>query len=107
MPAVTELPADKFGDVMKKVHTEWNPSMPLPTPVKFKEDQMSWRDDKGNSVLHIASWNGDIKLARALFDNVKGRKLVACINTLGATPLMMAIIGGQVIKHFRKQLLNA
>lgn len=60
-----------FGDVVRKVHSEWDPSKPLPTPVKFKEDVLAWRDAKGNSMLHLVAWNGDVKLARAIFDNVK------------------------------------
>ena len=43
-----------------------------------------------------AAWNGDAKLARAIFDNVKARKLTTVQNGAGATPLAMAMIAGQV-----------
>ena len=43
-----------------------------------------------------AAWNGYAKLARAIFDNIKARKLTTVQNSAGATPLAMAMIAGQV-----------
>ena len=65
--------------------------------VKIKEDLIAWRDEQENSMLHLAAWNGELKLARAVFDSIKGRKLTTTQNKLGATPLALAIIAGQVI----------
>ena len=52
-PDPERLPDEVFGDVLRKVHSEWDPSKPLPTPVKFKEEALSWRDSKGNTMLHL------------------------------------------------------
>ena len=112
-PKSLVLPTPLFTDLLKKISdaAEQNsilcqaPNKPLPTPIKLKEDQISWRDDQGNSMLHLAAWNGDLKLARAVFDSIKGRKLAQVQNEKGATPLAMAIIAGQVfraIAHFCK-----
>ena len=120
-PDPARLPDEVFGDILRKVHSEWDPSKPLPTPVKFKEEALGWRDSKGNTMLHLvrqnsfttqlygcfrpkttairssqAAWNGDTKLARAIFDSVKARKLTVVQNDAGATPLAMAMIAGQV-----------
>ena len=94
-PDPVRLPDDVFGDLVTKVHSEWDPSKPLPTPAKFKEQHLNWRDTKGNAMLHVVAWNGDIKLARAIFDNIKARKQTNLANTLGATPLAMAVIASR------------
>ena len=52
-PDPERLPDEVFGDVLRKVHSEWDPSKPLPTPLKFKEEVLSWRDSKGNTMLHL------------------------------------------------------
>ena len=65
--------------------------------MKFKEEQISWRDEEGNSLLHIAAWRGEIHAARCIFNSIKARKLTSVQNRKGASPLAMAIISGQVI----------
>lgn len=64
-------------------------------PLKIKEDLIAWRDVQGNSMIHVAAWNGDLALVRAVCDSIKARKLVALANLRGATPLALAIISGQ------------
>lgn len=103
-PKSAELPTPLFADLLKKLSAaaEQNsilnqlPNKPLPTPIKLKEDEIGWRDDQGNSMLHLAAWAGDLKLARVVLDSIKGRKLAQVQNEKGATPLAMAIIAGQV-----------
>ena len=64
--------------------------------LKITEALVSWRDDDGNSLLHLSAWKGRIQISRVFFDSVKGRKLVTAQNRKGAVPLAMAIINGQV-----------
>ena len=64
--------------------------------LKITEALVSWRDDDGNSLLHLSAWKGRIQTSRVFFDSVKGRKLVTVQNRKGAVPLAMAIINGQV-----------
>ena len=47
----------------------------------------------------MAAFNGDIRVARGVFDSPKGRKMVQMRNEQGATPLAMAIIAGQVLEY--------
>ena len=79
-----------FGDIMKKLE---NPPV---LGYIFKDDHINWRDEDGNSILHYASWTGNIYLVRNLFDSAKGKKLITVSNNQGATPLAMAIIASQV-----------
>ena len=62
----------------------------------FKDEHVDWRDEDGNSILHYASWTGNIYLVRNLFDSAKGKKLITVSNNQGATPLAMAILASQV-----------
>ncbi len=89
-PASLTLP-DIFHDLESKVQND-------ASAIKIKDDLINWREEgSGNSLLHLACWKGDVKMARAIFDCIKARKsLVNCVNAAGATPLMMAILGGQV-----------
>ena len=74
-----------------------DPDSLLPAPaVKITDALVSWRDDDGNSLLHLSAWKGRIQISRAFFDSVKGRKLVTVQNRKGAVPLAMAILNGQV-----------
>ena len=73
-----------------------DPSAPGYVSPKPKDEVVQWRDAHENSLLHLAAWRGDLRLCRALFDSVKGRKLVAVQNDQGATPLALAIINAQV-----------
>jgi hypothetical protein len=57
---------------------------------------VGWRDDDGNTLLHLSAWRGLVQLSRAFFDSLKGRKLVTVQNKIGAVPLAMAIVNGQV-----------
>ena len=74
-----------------------NPDDPPPT-IKFKEDHVNWRDEdgEGNTLLHLAAWQGNVHLAKSIFNSIKARKLVNVVNKKGASPLAMAIISGQV-----------
>jgi len=64
--------------------------------IKFKEEQISWRDEDGNTLLHLAAWRGEVHAARCIFNSIKARKLTSVQNQKGASPLAMAIISGQV-----------
>ena len=66
--------------------------------MKFKEDQISWKDEEGNTLLHLAAWRGEVNSARCIFNSIKARKLTSVQNKKGVSPLAMAIISGQVIK---------
>ena len=68
----------------------------MDTPIKFKEDHVSWRDEDGNTLLHYAAWTGNIYLMRQIFDSSKTRKLAEIANKKGATALALAIINSQV-----------
>ena len=68
--------------------------------IKFKEDQISWRDEDGNTLLHIAAWRGEIHAARCIFNSIKARKMTSVQNKNGASPLALAIISGQVINQY-------
>ena len=68
--------------------------------IKFKEDQISWRDEEGNSLLHIAAWHGEIHAARCIFNSIKARKMTSVQNKKGASPLALAIISGQVMIQY-------
>ena len=86
---------NEFEDLLKPV----DPDQGLPAqPVKITDALVAWRDEEGNTLLHLAAWKGRIHLSRAFFDSVKGRKLVTVQNRKGAVPLAMAIINGQVNK---------
>lgn len=69
--------------------------------MKFKEDQISWKDEEGNTLLHIAAWRGEVNSARCIFNSIKARKLTSVQNNKGVSPLGMAIISGQVINNER------
>ena len=76
--------------------------------IKFKEDQIAWKDEEGNSLLHLAAWRGEIPASRCIFNSIKARKLTSVQNKKGATPLALAIISGQVTidNLMRKAVLN-
>ena len=80
---------DLFG--MLKGHKGELPVM------KFKEDQISWKDEEGNTLLHLAAWRGEVNTARCIFNSIKARKLTSVQNKKGVSPLAMAIISGQVV----------
>ena len=90
----------QYEDLFKGVIENKTEAVVQPPVIKFKEEQVSWRDEdnEGNTLLHIASWRGDITAARCIFNSIKSRKLTSIQNKKGATPLAMAIISGQVIK---------
>lgn len=69
--------------------------------LKIKDEHVNWRDAQDNTLLHLAAWNGVKWLVRTFLESVKGRKLVTAVNHQGATPLMLAIIAGQVSYFFR------
>ena len=94
----------QYEDLFKAV-IENNVEMAQPPVIKFKEEHHAWRDDdgEGNTLLHIASWRGDVQVARCIFNSIKARKLTSIQNKKGATPLAMAIISGQVL-HKRRNL---
>ena len=87
----TSVPPDAYTELVEACRDANNTALP-----KIKEELISWRDNSGNSVLHLAAFNGHVRVARCVFDSVKGRKLVQLQNSQGATPLAMAIIAGQV-----------
>ena len=76
--------------IMKKHQTP-------PPPFKFTEEQINWRDEDGNTILHYAAWTGNIYLARNIFDNAKS--LIEVANKKGATAIAMAIIATQVSRY--------
>ena len=90
----------KYANMFKKPPddadtTQLLPAAP-PITVKMTDELVNWRDEDDNSLLHLAAWHGRTLLARQFFDSMKGRKLVTAVNKKGATPLALAIIGGQV-----------
>ena len=87
--APTSYPSE-FMDIMRKHE------VPPPSPIKFKDEHINWRDEDGNTILHYAAWTGNTYLARNLFDSVKGKKLINVVNKKGASPLALAIIASQV-----------
>ena len=79
----------QFMNIMKKHET--------PMLIMFTEEQVKWRDDDGNTILHYAAWTGNIYLARSIFDSAKAKKLISVANKNGAIPLALAIIASQVL----------
>ena len=63
---------------------------------ELRDKHISWSDEDGNTLLHLAAWHGDLNLVRSFFENIRGRKLVTATNKRNATPLALAIINGQV-----------
>ena len=77
----------QFMNIMKKHETP-------PPPIKLTDEQINWRDEDGNTILHYAAWTGNIYLARTIFEDAKS--LIGVQNKKGATPMAMAIIATQV-----------
>ena len=91
--APTSFPS-QFMNIMKK--HEFDGQGYGPPPVKITDEHVQWRDEDGNTILHYATWTGNIYLARDIFASPKGKALIGVSNKKGATPLAMAIIAGQV-----------
>ena len=81
-----------FGDIMKK----YNGDAPPLLGYIFKDEHIEWRDEDGNTILHYATWTGNVYLTRNLFDSNKGKRLINVQNNRGVTPLAMAIIASKV-----------
>jgi len=87
-------------DVMEVIHNSKSSENGLVQGKIPDYPLMEWRDERGNSLLHLAVWRNDLKLTRWVFESAsKGKRMSSVVdvpNDQGATPLMLAIIAGEI-----------
>ena len=80
---------------LQKYDTTFKAFKAFQPPFKLTDEQINWKDEVGNTILHYAAWTGNIYLARHIFENAQS--LIEVVNDKGATPIALAIIATLVI----------